>query len=192
MVTGGSDGGFTGLEAAIVLIAFGVVASVFSYVVIGSGFFATQKSQEVIHSGLQQVSSTLMLAGSVYGVGTPGGTIDTVNFSLTVTAGGTPIDMEKVVITYHDADHLETLTPVPGYFSSSTTPGTWAVTVRENNAGAENNLLEKGEQFTISVHPVTGIAKNTEFAIEVKPSGGATLEIRRTAPSAIYPVNLLY
>nr|P17603.1 RecName: Full=24 kDa flagellin [Methanospirillum hungatei] len=32
---------FSGLEAAIVLIAFVVVAAVFSYVMLGAGFFAT-------------------------------------------------------------------------------------------------------------------------------------------------------
>ena len=40
-----NDEGFTGLEAAIVLIAFVVVAAVFSYVVLGAGFFTTQKAQ---------------------------------------------------------------------------------------------------------------------------------------------------
>ena len=40
----GNEEGFTGLEAAIVLIAFIVVASVFSYVVLGAGFFTTQKA----------------------------------------------------------------------------------------------------------------------------------------------------
>ena len=39
-----NDDGFTGLEAAIVLIAFVVVAAVFSYVVLGAGFFTTQKA----------------------------------------------------------------------------------------------------------------------------------------------------
>ncbi|MDD1660888.1 MAG: flagellin, partial [Methanomicrobiales archaeon] len=41
---------FTGLEAAIVLIAFVVVAAVFSYVVLGAGFFSTQKAQESVHT----------------------------------------------------------------------------------------------------------------------------------------------
>ncbi|MEM3699066.1 MAG: archaellin/type IV pilin N-terminal domain-containing protein, partial [Archaeoglobaceae archaeon] len=40
--------GFTGLEAAIVLIAFVVVAAVFSYVMLGAGFFTTQKSKQVV------------------------------------------------------------------------------------------------------------------------------------------------
>ena len=44
------DEGFTGLEAAIVLIAFVVVAAVFSYVVLGAGFFTTQKAQQVIYN----------------------------------------------------------------------------------------------------------------------------------------------
>ncbi len=34
-----NDAAFTGLEAAIVLIAFVVVAAVFSYVMLGAGFF---------------------------------------------------------------------------------------------------------------------------------------------------------
>ena len=65
-----NDNAFTGLEAAIVLIAFVVVAAVFSYVVLGAGFFTTQKSQEVVHTGVQQASSTLEIVGNVYGTGT--------------------------------------------------------------------------------------------------------------------------
>ena len=38
------ENGFTGLEAAIVLIAFVVVAAVFSYVVLGAGFYTTQSA----------------------------------------------------------------------------------------------------------------------------------------------------
>jgi flagellin FlaB len=186
------EGAFTGLEAAIVLIAFVTVAAVFAYVILGAGFFATQKSQEVIHSGIQQTSSVLMLAGSVYGIGTPGSTVDMVNFTVAISAGGTPINMEKVVITYSDRNRLESLSPVAGYFSYSTTPGTWAIIDRQNDRGESNNLLEKGEQFTLSVHPSVGIAKDIEFSIQVAPSGGAVMEIRRTVPAAVYAVNQFY
>jgi len=54
---------FTGLEAAIVLIAFVVVAAVFSYVVLGAGFFTTQKSQEVVYSSVEQASSSIEILG---------------------------------------------------------------------------------------------------------------------------------
>lgn len=186
------DRAFTGLEAAIVLIAFVTVASVFSYVVLGTGFFTTQKSQEVIHSGIQQSSSVLMMAGSVYGIGTPGTSVDMVNFSFTVSSGGTAIDVEKIVIVYSDSTRLETLEPVPGYFSSSTTPGTWAIIERQHETGSSNNLLERGEQFAISVHPSTGIGKEVEFTIQIAPAGGAVMQIRRTVPSKIYAVNQFY
>ena len=68
MMSTDNDDGFTGLEAAIVLIAFVVVAAVFGYVVLGAGFFTTQKSQEVVHTGIESASSTLQLQGDVYGI----------------------------------------------------------------------------------------------------------------------------
>ncbi len=60
-----NDEGFTGLEAAIVLIAFVVVAAVFSYVVLGAGFFTTQKAQETVHTGVQQTTSAVEPSGPV-------------------------------------------------------------------------------------------------------------------------------
>ena len=60
------DEGFTGLEAAIVLIAFVVVAAVFSYVVLGAGFFTTQKAQQVIYTSVDQASSSVEIMGDVY------------------------------------------------------------------------------------------------------------------------------
>ena len=60
---------FTGLEAAIVLTAFVVVAAVFSYVVLNAGFFTTQKSKEVIHTSVEQATSSAELSGNVIGHG---------------------------------------------------------------------------------------------------------------------------
>ena len=61
--------GFTGLEAAIVLTAFIVVAAVFSYVVLNAGFFSTQKAKAVVHTGVEQVTTSCELAGNVIGYG---------------------------------------------------------------------------------------------------------------------------
>jgi len=73
---------FTGLEAAIVLTAFVVVAAVFSYVVLNAGFFTTQKSKEVVHTGVEQATSSAELAGDVIGHGWKYG-----NVSNNATAG---------------------------------------------------------------------------------------------------------
>jgi flagellin-like protein len=59
--------GITGLETAIILIAFVVVAAVFAYTVLSAGLFSTQKSQEAVYSGLKETQSTIEPMGSVVG-----------------------------------------------------------------------------------------------------------------------------
>ena len=88
------DKGFTGLEAAIVLIAFVVVAAVFSYVMLGAGFYTTQKSQEVVHTGVTQASSSIAPSGDVIVTGaTARRRSRQITFYITNTAGGTPVDL---------------------------------------------------------------------------------------------------
>jgi flagellin FlaB len=186
-----SEDAFTGLEAAIVLIAFVVVAAVFSYVVLGAGFFTTQKSQEVVHTGVGQASSTMEIVGDVYGIKTTGSEIDRLNFTVGLAAGGTPVDMDKVVMTWSTKSEvviMDNATPI-----DTSDPGAdkWTIISRKNDDG--DNLLEQGEQLTLSVG-VTGhtLGINEQFNLEVKPSVGASLGIKRSAPGGIETVNILY
>jgi flagellin-like protein len=64
--------GITGLETAIILIAFVVVAAVFAYTVLSAGLFSTQKSQEAVYSGLEEARSTMAIKGSVVASGVQG------------------------------------------------------------------------------------------------------------------------
>ena len=73
--------GITGLETAIILIAFVMVASVFSYVVLSAGLFSSQKAKEAIHSGLEEVRSTIELKGDVLAQ-TDNGTVTNIIFTL--------------------------------------------------------------------------------------------------------------
>ena len=184
-----NDNAFTGLEAAIVLIAFVVVAAVFSYVVLGAGFFTTQKSQEVVHTGVQQASSTLEIVGNVYGTAaTISAGIDTINFSCALAPGGTPVDFDKVVMTYSNASTLATLAHVP---TGAVAAGQWSIATVQNEVTADN-VLEKGEQFDIMAKPPAAIQKNDQFSLEIKPAIGAALSISRTAPASIQKVNTIY
>jgi len=187
-----NDEGFTGLEAAIVLIAFVVVAAVFSYVVLGAGFFTTQKAQETVHTSVQQASSTLEIVGNVYGTGT-NTSITKINFTVALAPGGTPVDFSKVVLTYSNATQLETLTQVTGsYPVTNVTSGNWGVVLVNNDVGTYNKLLESGEQFQITAMPTNPIYPNDKFTLEIKPSVGAAFDITRTAPGGLNQVNLLY
>ena len=197
-----NDNGFTGLEAAIVLIAFVVVAAVFSYVVLGAGFFTTQKAQQTIHTSVEQASSTLEIVGDVYGTGSGTGssssTIKYINFSIALAPGGTAIDFSKVVITYSNATILETLASNSNETTVVTQPtqGSWAITAVQNPPGGDitnvSCLLQPDEQFQISCEPMYPIIINDQITIEVKPAVGAAFSITRTTPAAINAVNSLY
>ena len=186
-----NDEGFTGLEAAIVLIAFVVVAAVFSYVVLGAGFFTTQKSQEVVHTGVQQASSTLEIVGNVYGTSAAsGGPINAVNFSIALAPGGTSVDMSKAVLVYSNSTQLETLT-APTATGTIAAAGAWSVPAVQNEVTADM-VLEKGEVFNIMASPTAGVYANDVFNIEINPSIGAALSIHRTAPASPQKVNILF
>ena len=58
--------GMVGIEAAIVLIAFVIVAAAFSFMVVNMGLFATQRSKETIQTGISQSSSPLVITGDIW------------------------------------------------------------------------------------------------------------------------------
>lgn len=64
-----SQRGITGLETAIILIAFVVVASVFAFTVLSAGLFSSEKGKEAVNSGLEQARSTMDLVGNVKAAG---------------------------------------------------------------------------------------------------------------------------
>ena len=184
-----NEDGFTGLEAAIVLIAFIVVAAVFSYVILGAGFFTTQKSQEVVHTGVSQTSSSVEIVGNVYGISTTGGKIDKFQFDLGLTAGGSPVDMEKTVLTYSSS-----ISTAPAYltFKSTSTLGNNEWYLQSRNNGDPDNLLERGEIFTIKVKVADQVGANERMRLEIRPPVGAVLSMDRTAPPQIDKVNELF
>lgn len=193
-----NEKGFTGLEAAIVLIAFVVVAAVFSYVMLSAGFFTTQKSQEVVHTGVTQASSSLELSGDVVATSdaaTPPTRIQTVNMCLELTSGGSPVDMSKTLIVF-TAPSVKPVDLTLNAAAIDTTAATnFAIIDRFND---NNNLLmERGEKFEVRID-LTQIANtvtfgpNSEFQLEVKPPQGAIYTIYRRAPPAITPIMTIY
>jgi flagellin FlaB len=88
--------GLTGLETAIVLIAFVVVAAVFSYIVLSAGVFSAEKSKQGIYSGLSSVQCSLSLNGSVLAIDSDSDNdVDQIAFTLVTALGGEPIDLTE-------------------------------------------------------------------------------------------------
>jgi len=180
------DSAFTGLEAAVVLIAFVVVSAVFSYVVLNTGFFVTQKSQDVIYSAVAQSDSAMGPIGGVYGVTDPAsGQLVKINFSCRLAFGTTPIDFSRVTIVYTNGTLLETLHMDPATYNPAgcqTNSGTWAVYQRINSQNA-NNQLGSGEEFMVSACPSGPPVKDDTIHLEVRPPNGVAMDLTRSVGS---------
>ena len=60
--------GIIGIESAIVLIAFVIVAAALAFVVLNMGFSTTQKAKVAIIAALEEAGSSLEVAGKITGV----------------------------------------------------------------------------------------------------------------------------
>jgi len=196
-----NDDAFTGLEAAIVLIAFVVVAAVFSYVVLGAGFFTTQKSQEVVHSGVTQAASNILVKGEVYGIADSNeSSIDLLRFDVGLAAGGVPVDVNKTVIVFSKADGtVKTLVKDNTIYADALDTGDddtpdenhWHVAEIRPQNHPYNDLLFTDTSMTLVVN-VANLTPRTTFNLEIKPEIGASLGVQRTVPPSVTKVTLLY
>jgi archaeal flagellin FlaB len=90
--------GITGLETAIILIAFVVVAAVFAGSLLSSGLFTVDKAGQAVYSGLEAVQGALELRGGVIGCRdtlntSAKGSLGKVELPVTLFAGGSPLDL---------------------------------------------------------------------------------------------------
>jgi archaeal flagellin FlaB len=190
--------GITGIETAIILIAFVIVASVFAYVVLSAGLFSTQKAKEAITSGLNEARSTIEIKGNMYGK-MVSNVLTEVSFTLATTTGGDMIDFtppstgnstnnvtNKVVISYSDAYQL-----IPSL--------NWTLT--KLNTDDTDNILDNNELFLITVDLSSISANSTperrpgpyhKFSLEIKPPVGAVLVLERTIPARVDEIINLY
>lgn len=186
--------GITGIETAIILIAFVIVASVFAYVVLSSGLFSTQKAKEAVHSGLQEARSTVELKGNVLGK-MEGGVLTEVYFTL-----GTPPSGDSVDFTDTSSANFSNLVII-SYSDAYQVFPTVNWTMTKLNTNTTDNLLDANELFQITVDLSCVSANATEeqkpgayhkFQLEVKPPIGAILVIERTIPARADPIVNLY
>jgi archaeal flagellin FlaB len=185
-----NEKGMTGLETAIILIAFVTVAAVFGYAVLSAGLFSAERGKETIYAGLNEAKSNLELSGSVIGKSDNSTQyLRVIYFSLKNAISGSPIDLTPCDGTENATNKcVISLATAKDYFSNVK----WTKTAVGNDNG--NNLLEQGEQFEILIDLTdlgTGttlaenLSVNDHFDIQVKPTIGSTISIQRMLPPAL-------
>jgi flagellin FlaB len=190
--------GMTGLETAIILVAFVITAAAFAFVVLNMGFLTAEKAQSVISSGMAEASSALLVDSGVVGqFNSTGGDqadidLTKLTFYIKLSQGHEPVDLDdsKLVATYTNARcHGE-------IYNAN---GTIMTITGVNDDG--DSLCETGEKFKVEVN-FTELSNSAvdpaqasqddvyahpyeEFRIELRPSTGAVLAIERQVP-AVY------
>ena len=187
--------GLTGLETAIILVAFVITSSAFAFVVMNMGFMSAEQAQSVIGGSMEEASSALQLDSDIIGT-FANSTDEAANicltkavFYVTLGPGGSAIDMDddQIVITYSNPR-------THGVIYDGNTVVT-AVTVITGDA---DTILEVGERFKIAIDftaidkdamdPAQGSMSNVythpyeEITIEIQPAQGGVMRINRRIP----------
>ncbi len=174
-----NQSGQAALEAAIILIAFVVVASVFAFAILSAGSSTTQKGESAIYSGLAEVQSSMQIKGAVIAKSTDGVVSDLL-FTVSPVSGGAPVNLDDaaatrtLVISYLDATQQN---PSLGFKVNWIVPST----------SPSNKMLTQGNlaEIDVVVPSTLALGANTPFTLEVKPPTGGTLVINRTTPAAL-------
>jgi flagellin FlaB len=197
--------GITGLETAIIMIAFVVVASVFAYTVLSAGIFSSEKGKEAIHAGIEQARGTMEIVGGVVlkDTGSPTDStaaddiIDQVVFTVATALDGEAMNLTTTTDSDNDGDLSdetgETHTMIVSYIDKDQRVDDIAWTRTEVGKGDGDSLLEPSEKMQISVNVsqlATSMGADRTFTIELKPDSGSALVIERTTPSTVD--NIMY
>ena len=199
-----NESGITGLETAIVLIAFVVVAAVFAFTVLTTGLFTSEKAKETALAGVATTSSSLTIKGNVIAQGTAA-SVDVVRVKLATATGVERVEFnpEKIIITYLDEitvgqfDYpgntdglLNTAVDGPAIAAKVTTCAakpvmTWCYVRKGPDA-----LLDPGEvhELYLFMNQADKLVENKQFTIEIIPQDGAVIKIQRRTPLSLAPV----
>ena len=189
------ESGITGLETAIILIAFIVVAAVFAFTIMTTGLFSTEKAKTTAQAGIGEASSTFAPKGGIVAKSNGGKTaVTSIIFQLTLASGAeqASIDKDSLAFIYTDDNQMHS---TKGTIADTNKGIIKSVAVSKIVGGAPADLLKSGEVAEIVItlnHTGPNVVKKLEeksvFRIEVIPPAGGSLIIERKTPPALQAV----
>jgi flagellin FlaB len=174
--------GITGLETAIILIAFVTVASVLAYSVLSAGIFSSEQGKAAVYSGLESAQSTMGLKGSVVGTAT-GDALTSVTFNLALAISGDSVDLNNVVMNYWDSGLGVTPLVLDTTASGTDTPtavvGDWSYVLTD---GSDSSILSGTLEavITVVIPADATVGSYDTFTIQINPPTGASITIQRS------------
>ncbi len=187
--------GIVGIEAAIVLIAFVIVAASLAFVALNMGLFTTQKSKEVMQRGLEESTTALEVDGSVTAYIDSANSKYAILIPIKVAPGRGAVDLNKDKITVKLVSDGKAYQNVYSGVISSVSDLS-ASTLANAVNGAPNasvvfvltndndNVLNYGEKAVLIV-TLPDLTAYQHVLVEISPPQGAPLTVDRTMPAQL-------
>jgi flagellin FlaB len=203
---GKNQQGISGLETAIILIAFIVIGAIFTYSALSTGLFSIQRSQAAVDTGPGETLFSLGLKGDITASANntgDHGTIKQISLLVSNVPGGEPIDFTPPAADTTSNSGLAaesgTNLVVINYQDETQTVNNLYWTIEKLGNADDDNLLETNEKFKITIGSdtagagggnlinalTTDLTANKAFRLEVATPAGAALVIERTTPAYI-------
>ena len=204
------NSGITGLETAIILIAFVVVAAVFAFTVMTTGLFSTEKAKTTAQAALTEASSSFITKGAVTATCDDAAAcayVNSITFTMALASGADAQTLDQAELSFLYTDPNNTmrtsgLVPVGGIITedadgAATEPagvGRDNVSIINTGPGGTGSL-EAGESASVTVNlaatpagptpPPTQLGAGTKFRIEMMAPKGGTLIVERDIPKVL-------
>ncbi len=192
--------GIVGIEAAIVMIAFVIVAAALAFVVLNMGFFTTQRTKQAISSGLSEATTAIEVEGTVIGHRVENGSsLDWIAIPIKLSSGQQSIDLDdsRVAISYI-SDQMVYSNIYAGpttdqtYQEPSTVADSLTATSRPNatifwtvsNESPPNTVLDPGEHAVLVVKFDNNNMPSSydTITVEIVLPSGASMTVSRQVP----------
>ena len=194
------NSGITGLETAIILIAFVVVAAVFAFTVMTTGLFSTEKAKTTAQAALTEASSSFITKGAVTATCDDAAAcayVNSITFTMALASGADAQTLSAGELSFLYTDPNNTmrtsgLVPVGCIITADTGAGDGVdiVSIIDTGPGGTGSL-EAGESAAITVNladtggGVTRLEAGTKFRIEMMAPKGGTLIVERDIPKVL-------
>jgi flagellin FlaB len=186
--------GMVGLEAAIVLIAFVIIAGAFSFMVINQGLFATERGKTVVQDSLRQASTPLAVDGTVFVNASSATAINAIviplkAYGVRYVAMGTnqtavtlkvgedawPNVYEGVNKTFNSSANFNDLV-------SNVSEGKAKLFIQNTNG---DDALDAAEKGYLVIHLSTAAPARTHIIVEIRPEKAAPLTVEFFVPESL-------
>jgi flagellin FlaB len=186
-----------GIEAAIVLIAFVVIAAALAYVVINMGFYSSQKAKSTIDQGVKEASSALQLDGFLVGLAASGN-LSGIAVPVKLAVGQEAVDLAQnstVVAVYGSGWALSNI--YSGTQISNETDLEKLIKSVDNSVssnstclilfGDGDTVLEQHEKAYVLIHfdNAHQIQSYANLKAEIRTNVGAALMVLRDIPGGL-------